>query len=144
MAQNFIHTNNRVVGESGNSMNNVNNHSASTNWHHSSSSQRQDSVSFSSTAKQQPYILSVAANTPTQVTGQIFLNGVVVQELQKNNTSINLSPLLSKGKQKIEISGSYKPASSSVFVNLSGPGTEVTQQTGGSGRLAQTLIIDVR
>lgn len=72
------------------------------------------------------------------------MNGVVVQEMQKNNTSINLSPLLSKGKQKIEISGSYKPASSSVFVNLSGSGTEVTQQTGGSGRLAQTLIIDVR
>lgn len=144
MAQNFIHTNNRVVVESGNSMNNFNNHSAFTNWQHSSSSQRQDTVSFTSTAKQQPYILSVTANTPTQVTGQILVNGVVVHELQKNNTSINLSPLLSKGKQKIEISGSYKPASSSVFIKLSGPGTEVTQQTGGSGRLTQTLIIDVR
>ncbi len=144
MAQNYIHTNNRVVIESGNSMNNVNNYSTSTNWQHSSSSQRGDTVSFSSTAKQQPYILSVAANTPTQVTGQILVNGVVVQEMQNNNTSINLSPLLSKGQQKIEISGTYKPASSSVFVKLSGPGTEVTQQTGGNGRLMQTLIIDVR
>ena len=144
MAQNFILTNNRVVVESGNSMNNFNNHSASTNSQYSSSSQRGDTVSFTSTAKQQLYILTVAANTPTQVTGQIIVNGVVIHKMQKNNTSINLSPLLSKGKQKIEISGSYKPASSSVFIKLSGPGTEVTQQTGGNGRLTQTLIIDVR
>jgi hypothetical protein len=143
IAQNLIPTNNRIVAESGNSMNN-NNYTASTNWQYSSSSQRQDTVNFNSTPAEQPYLLSVSANTTTQLTGQIFVNGVVVRQIKQNKTLINLSPYFSKGRQKIEISGSYKPASSSVLVELSGPGTQVTQQTGGNGRLTQSLMIDVR
>jgi len=63
---------------------NNNNYSASTNWQYSSSSQRQDTVN-NSTSGEQPYVLSVSANTTTQLTGQIFVNGVVVRQIKKQN-----------------------------------------------------------
>lgn len=136
--------NNKVVVKTGNGTNNINNPSMPPTWQYHRSVQRQQTIIDSnSTPRRQAYVLNVSTNTTTQLSGYILVNGIVVNQL-KAKTSINLSPYLSKGRQKIEISGSYQPASSSVLVKLSGPGTEVSQQTGGDGRVKQTLIIDVR
>jgi len=105
---------------------------------------QETAITIDSASLGQPYILSLSASQGTQLTGQITLNGRVIQELKDNQASINLSPLLSKGRQEIKISGNYQPVQSSVKVEFSGPGTQVTQLTSGNGILNQTLIIDVQ
>lgn len=137
-------TNNRVVSEVANNMNNTNNDSAFTVGQYTRSVQRQTTVNSNSTSRQQPYVLSVSANTSTQLIGKILVNGVVIHKIHRNKTLINLSLYVIKGRQKIEIIGNYKPAADSIWVKLSGPGTEVAHQTGGDGKLKQTLIIDVQ
>lgn len=92
----------------------------------------------------QPHNLVVTANAGTQISGRITLDGKVIQTIRGRRTAINLSRCLSKGRHTIEISGNYRPASSSVEVEFSGPGTTVSQETGGSGTVRQTLILDVR
>lgn len=139
MAQTSIQSaNSRVMVTSGNSI-------ASTTRQYTRSVQSQQTIiNSSSPTRRQPYVLSVSAKAGTQITGQVIVNGVVVKKINQNKTSINLSPHLSKGRQKIEITGNYKPVSNSVAVELAGPGTKLAQQTGGNGRLKQTLIIDMR
>lgn len=101
-------------------------------------------ITIDSASLRQPYILSLSASQGTQLTGQITLNGRVIQELKDNQASIDLSPLLSKGRQEIKISGNYQPVQSSVKVEFSGSGTQVSQLASGNGILNQTLIISVQ
>jgi hypothetical protein len=89
-----------------------------------------------------PYILSIST-TGSQLNGEITMDGKVIKQLKNNQTSINLSPYLSKGQQTIEISGNYSPQSASVELEFSGPGRNATQQTSGSGMLNYTLMITV-
>jgi len=105
---------------------------------------QETAITIDSASLAQPHILSLSASQGIQLTGQITLNSRVIQELKDNQASINLSPLLSKGIQEIKISGNYQPVPSSVKVEFSGPGTQVTQLASGNGRLNQTLIIDVQ
>ncbi len=92
----------------------------------------------------QPHILKVSALTATQFTGEIELDGKFFQKLKNNSTQINMSPSLTQGRHTITISGEYRPSNSSVSVEFIGPNTQVSQQTGGSGYINQTLIIEVR
>jgi len=104
---------------------------------------QQTRINLSSDSLRKPHILKVS--TPTageQLTGQIKVDGRVVQSLKNNSTQINLSHLLSQGTHKIEILGNY-PENSSVQVEFSGPNTQVVQQTAGSGTIRQILIVDV-
>jgi len=105
---------------------------------------QETAITIDSASLAQPHILSLSASQGIQLTGQITLNSRVIQELKDNQASINLSPLLSKGIQEIKISGNYQPVPSSVKVEFSGPGTQVTQLASGNGILNQTLIIDVQ
>ena len=135
LAQNSIQQNSVQINEVGGSMSEEN----------SNSLQEQKTVINIDSAKLKlPHILSISTPIGTQVTGQISVNGVVIKRLTNPETSINLSSYLSRGRQTITISGSYKPAQSSVEVTFSSPGTQVSQETGGGGILRQTLIIDVR
>lgn len=98
---------------------------------------------------------SVAANRATQshmlaveTTGRslnatLKVNGRTVKSLTRLSETINMTPHLSSGQNTIEISGSYSPASASTRLSLSGPGTQMTQQVSGGGRLNQTLSISV-
>lgn len=101
-------------------------------------------ISVDSTNMSQPYILRISAPEGTQLTGQVTLNGRVITELKDNQTEINISPLLSKGTQTIKISGTYQPAQSSVKIEISGPNTQLSQETSGYGILDQSLIINVQ
>ena len=105
---------------------------------------QETAITIESASLAQPYILSLSASQGTQLTGQITLNGRVIQELKDNQASINLSPLLSTGRQEIKISGNYQPVDSSVKVEFSDSGTQVTQLASGNGILNQTLIISVQ
>ena len=101
-------------------------------------------ISLNASELKQPHILSITPLTgTTQLTGQIKLDGRVIENLRNNKIEINLSPYLTTGRHEIEISGNYTPGNSSVKVEFTGPSTQVNQQTSGSGKLVQTLIIDV-
>lgn len=92
----------------------------------------------------QPHFLKIRGATKgTQLNGQIKLDGEWLQSIKNNHTQINLSPKLTKGRHIISIAGEYSPTNSSVLIEFSGTNTQVSQQTGGSGYINQTLIIEV-
>jgi len=109
--------------------------------------QRQIStISLNSSALRQPHILRVSIYTASrQLTrGQIKVDSRVVRSLGSNETEINLSPFLSKGRHTIEVLANNCPVNSSLQVEFSGPRTQVNQQTVCRGAIAQTLIVNVR
>lgn len=107
---------------------------------------QETTVSLDAVDLKQPYILrvSIANANPRLIAGEIKLNNRVIKSLSNNQIEINLSPLLSIGMHKVEISGKYNPANSQVKVELLGGQTQVTQETSGSGTINQILIINVR
>jgi hypothetical protein len=80
----------------------------------------------------------------TQLTGQIELDGKVIKTLKAHPIEINLSPHLTRGRHILKISGRYFPANASVQVEVIGATTRISQQTGGSGSLNQTIIVEAR
>lgn len=106
--------------------------------------QQTTGITVNSNALNSPHILSIKTTENTQMNGEVTVDGVVIKKLQGNQISFNLSPYLEKGTKKVEISGTYKPVSSSVKIEFSGPSTNVTQQMSGNGRLNQILVITVR
>ncbi|HCF29720.1 MAG TPA: hypothetical protein DEV81_21520 [Cyanobacteria bacterium UBA11049] len=126
------------------SKNSVYSSSFTTAQSHSSYQQQTTSISVNSNALNSPHILSIKTTDNTQMNGKVTVDGVIIKKLQGSEISFNLSPELAKGTKRVEISGTYKPASSSVKIEFSGPSTNVTQQISGNGRLNQTLVITVR
>ncbi|MBR8838630.1 MAG: hypothetical protein DSM106950_32675 [Stigonema ocellatum SAG 48.90 = DSM 106950] len=108
-----------------------------------SSGTQHNSFNLNAANLSQPHILSINTSG-NQLTGEIAVNGKVVKRLSKNSEQINLSRFLSVGAQRVKISARYAPASSSVNVELSGPGTNVTQQNSGNGILNYTMDVTVR
>ncbi len=106
---------------------------------------QQTTVTLDATALRQPHILTVATpNVTAELTGDIKLDGKVIQTLNKHSTQINLSPFLAKGRHRVAISGNYYPANSLVKVEFIGLNTQVVQNISGSGQINQILVIDVR
>ena len=118
--------------------------SVSTNEQGETSASQTSVISIESDNLAQSDNPSITANQATEITGQITLNGKLIQDLKVNQALINLSPLLSKARQTIKISGTYQPVQLPVKVEFSRPDTQVTQQTSGNGILDQTLIINVQ
>jgi hypothetical protein len=91
-----------------------------------------------------PYTLTVRpTGGATQLKGTIKLNGKVLKTLGKGVVKFNLSPYLRKGRQKLEIFGSYRPMGASVQIALEGPSAETTQEVSGNGTINQIIVIDV-
>jgi len=109
-----------------------------------SSQQQTTGISLNATALRSPHILTVQAAADTRITGKVMVDGVEVRKLQAGQTTFNLVPYLTKGDNKVEIVGEYRPVASSVAIKFSGPQTQVSQQVGGNGKLRQTLIITIR
>jgi hypothetical protein len=101
-------------------------------------------VNLSPKSLKLPNVLTISAPVDVQLKGAITANGSVIQKLQGNRATLNLSPYLSSGKKTIEILGSYQPKEATVSVKFSGPETTITQQTGGNGTLRQLLIFEIR
>lgn len=107
------------------------------------SSMAQTTLNLNSANLQQPHRLIIRSSGST-LTGQITLDGTVIQSLRSSLTEINLSPYLNAGQHAIEIVGSYAPMSANVQIEFVGPGTSVMQQTSGSGQLRQRLNLQVQ
>ena len=105
---------------------------------------QKSSLQLSAANLSQPHILSINTSD-AQMTGEITVNGKVVKQINNDkNVKLNLSPYLSVGEHKVEVSARYNPPSSSVSVELSGPGTNVAQQNSGNGALNYTMDVSVR
>jgi hypothetical protein len=109
-----------------------------------SSQQQTTGINLSATALRSPHVLTIQAAANTRITGKVMVDGVEVKKLQARQTTFNLVPYLTKGDNKVEIVGEYRPISSNVAIQFSGPQTQVSQQVSGNGKLRQTLIITVR
>lgn len=109
-----------------------------------SSQQQTTAINLNATALRSPHVLSVTTAANNRLTGKVMVDGVEVKKLQASQTTFNLVPYLTKGDNKVEIVGEYRPVSSKVAIKFSGPGTQISQQVGGSGKLRQTLIITIR
>jgi hypothetical protein len=104
---------------------------------------QKSSLTLSAANLSKPHILSINTSG-AQMTGEITVNGKVVKQISNDkNVNIDLSRYLSVGEQKVEISARYNPPSSSVKVELSGPGTNVTQQNSGNGALNYSIDVSV-
>ena len=108
-----------------------------------SASTQRNSLSLSAANLKQPQILKI--NAPSaRLQGEISINGKVVQRLNDSSSKLDLSPYLSVGQQKIEISAQYSPSTAAVSVEVQGSGNNISQQTSGSGRLNYTLDLDIQ
>ncbi|MBW4538452.1 MAG: hypothetical protein KME43_04815 [Myxacorys chilensis ATA2-1-KO14] len=121
----------------------INQTSTSTQQSTDSSQNQTTTINLDSTELKTPCILEVSATANTELSGTITVNGKIIRQFRKQGATLNLSPYLSRGKQTIKILGRYAPAQSSVQVQFTGLGTQISQQTGGNGVLTQTLVINV-
>ncbi len=119
-------------------------HSTSQSTYSSSqsSSQHHSSLNLRSRELGQPHILAIATSG-SAMTGQITLNGKIIQQIQETRTEINLSPYLSVGQHTLEILVSYTPPSASMSVEFTAPGTQVMNQTSGNGQMSHIFNIRV-
>ena len=144
LAQNSIEVNkNGIFVGAGNSRITINNRTSHIQHEMNSFQHQRTTINLNEGDLKAAHILSITTIGQPQLFGTITINGVVVKTINNHQISINLSPYLSTGINSIEISGNYKPANDSIQIEFSGPGTKVTQQTGGNGILKQTLIIAV-
>jgi hypothetical protein len=108
-----------------------------------SSNIQRNSLSISTANLKQPHILKI--NSPNaKLQGEIKINGKVVRRLKNNQSEINLSPYLSVGQQKVQVSGRYTPATASVSVEMKSSDSNISQQSSGSGTLNYTLDLNVQ
>lgn len=144
LAQNSILINkNGIFVGAGNSRITINNRASHMQQEMNYFQHQRTAISLNQENLKAAHILSITTTGQPQLVGTITVNGVVVKTINNAEVSINLSPYLSTGTNYIEVSGNYKPANDAVQIKFSGPGTKVTQQTGGNGILRQTLIIAV-
>ena len=117
--------------------------SQSSQSSNSSYQKSSSSVSLRAVDIRQPHILKIDSSG-TQFVGKVTIDGKVSKKLDSKTSEINLSPYLSVGEHTVEISGRYSPATSSIQVELKGPGTNVTQQSTGNGVVNHTIIVTVQ
>lgn len=107
------------------------------------SSQTQETqIDIDATDLASPHLLEISADSGTQLSGEVRLNGQVLRTLGDRSLTIDLAPYLETGSNVIEVVGSYYPTSASVQLTLEGPGLLLSQQTSGS-TLSQTFILEV-
>lgn len=134
----------RVNFVNNNHINNMNSNSTSfTTFTSNSSGYQRGKISLSAATLSQPHILKIETSA-TQFNGKITVNGKVVKNLSSKVTEIDISPYLSVGEHKVEISANYAPVTSPIKVELNAPNSNLTQQTSGTGILNYQLYVSVR
>lgn len=90
-----------------------------------------------------PHRLEINAPSGARLSGEVLLNGVLFKKLSGQQLQANLAPYLKRGRNVVQVTGSYYPASASVQMTLDGPGVSLSNQTSGSGNLSLRLGLDV-
>ena len=109
----------------------------------SSSGYQSNTLSLNRTDLKEPHILSIKTSGQ-QITGKIIVNDKLVRQIRGNKVEFDLSPHLSVGENLVKINARHTPASSTVDVEMNGPGTTVSQQNSGNGVVNSNMKIVVR
>jgi hypothetical protein len=95
----------------------------------------------------QPHILRVKAemNSSPMLMEQaiVKLNGKVVKTIANSSLELNLAPLMLPGRNEVEVSGTASQSDTTISLSFKGPRTQVNQQSSGSGKIKQMLVINV-
>ncbi len=139
----YVQQNSSVSSHSNNSNGNEKTFKSLTSQQSNSSSFQKSTLNLQAANLQNPHVLKINS-TGTQLQGKISINGKVVKQLNNNQSEFNLSPYLSVGQQKVEISANYTPPSAAVNVEVNGSGNNISQQTGGNGSLNYKLDLIIQ
>lgn len=105
---------------------------------------QQTSVNLRTKDLRQPCLLTIEpASASTKLTGMIKLNGKRLLTLNGKRTELNLAKFLKKGKNKVEVVGSYSPRNADVEISFDSPSGEVVQAVGGSGKINQVITLNI-
>jgi hypothetical protein len=95
----------------------------------------------------QPHILRVQGlmnNTAIPMERvDVKLNGRVVKSIANSSLELNLAPMMTAGRYEVEVSGTTPQTDATISLNFSGANTKVNQQSSGSGKIKQKLVINV-
>lgn len=95
----------------------------------------------------QPHILRIQAemnDSPMPMERVVVkLNGKVVKTIANRSLELNLAPLMIPGRNEVEVSGTVSQSDTTISLNFKGPRTQVNQQSSGSGKIKQMLVINV-
>ena len=106
-------------------------------------SSQQSTLRLNSDHLNLPHTLTVGT-TGQELTAVVKVNGRTIHTLVNQSETLNLSHYLSEGQHTIEIVGTYSPASATAEISLTGPGTQISQQTSGRGIIHNTWQISVQ
>jgi hypothetical protein len=73
----------------------------------------------------------------------VKLNGKVVKSIANSSLEVNLAPLMTAGRYEVEVSGTTRQTDATILLNFAGANTQVNQQSSGSGKIKQKLVINV-
>jgi hypothetical protein len=73
----------------------------------------------------------------------VKLNGKVVKSIANSSLEVNLAPLMTVGRYEVEVSGTTRQNDATISLNFAGANTQVNQQSSGSGKIKQKLVITV-
>jgi hypothetical protein len=73
----------------------------------------------------------------------VKLNGKVVKSIVNSSLELNLAPLMTAGRYEVEVSGNTRQSDATIALNFSGANTQVNQQSSGTGKIKQKLVINV-
>jgi hypothetical protein len=109
---------------------------------HNNFTKQQTTLKLKAANLHSPHILKVGG-TGLNLSGKILLNGSIIQQLNHSKEQLDLAPLLTQGKNIVEIVGKYSPKSSSIQIEFLGYGTSISQQSCGNGSIEHILILNI-
>ncbi len=105
------------------------------------------SVSVERSDLRQPHLLRIKGemnNAPMPLERVVVkLNGKTIKTIVNNSLELNLAPLMVAGRNEVEVSGTTIQSNTTISLRFTGPHTQVNQQSSGSGRIKQQLVINV-
>ncbi|OBQ45258.1 MAG: hypothetical protein HEQ12_13500 [Aphanizomenon flos-aquae DEX188] len=111
------------------------------NSHYLKDSKQETTINLTEDDLQEDLLLKI--NTANNFAGNIKINGKNIQKIEGNSTKISIFKLLQKGKNILEINGVQKSTGANLQVELIGTNTQISQESGGSGNIQHTLVINV-
>ena len=111
------------------------------NSHYLKDSKQETTINLTEDDLQEDLLLKI--NTANNFAGNIKINGKNIKKIKGNSTKISIFKLLQKGKNILEINGVQKSTGANLQVELIGTNTQISQESGGSGNIQHTLVINV-
>jgi myo-inositol-hexaphosphate 3-phosphohydrolase len=91
----------------------------------------------------QPHILRVQGSGHMNRI-DVKINGKLVKSIANGSIELDLAPMMKIGSYQVEISGISDRSDDTISLTFTGANTNISQQSSGSGRIEQMLVINVQ